>query len=175
MMRNKTTKYILPILGRHLTEHPELVETYLGKDDTEIGKFLYVLIKSEDKMFWIGANDRFLSVQNLGGGYYLNKFSLTEEENEKIIQPFLEGKYSEIDRDYVTKNFFSIKFDETARCFIISEEYKVLTKDVTLKQKLEEELDVKIETDAELASIPYIEDELFSVQRLNQIISLIKD
>ena len=83
-----------------------------------------------------------------------------------IIVPFLKGKYSEIDRDYVTKYFKQQEFvgyDSWGypqyRELI---NYKVLTKSPDLKEYWEKRLDVELDPDAEVWSRPEEENEILN-------------
>lgn len=67
----------------------------------------------------------------------------------------MEGKYSEIDRDYVKTNF--PKYNSNASESI---NYKILTKSKELKEYWETILDVELDSDAEVWSIPELKDEI---------------
>lgn len=59
-------------------------------------------------------------------------FQLSSQEKQRIIYPFLSGKFSQIDRDYVEENFKEIKQTGTTSMglpiYKKSLDYAILTK-----------------------------------------------
>ncbi len=93
-------------------------------------------------------------------------WTLTEDQKSTIVAPFLEGKYSKIDRDYVSKNFpekeftgFDV-FNAPQYKFLVN--YKILTKSQELKNWWEERLNCSLPEDAEVWSKPDKKNEIFN-------------
>lgn len=73
------------------------------------------------------------------------------EEYWNDIELFKQGKYSEIDKKYVKKNFTDFK----------DVRYKVFSKDVYYRRKIEQYLKQDLPEDAELEGIPLPENEIY--------------
>ena len=93
-------------------------------------------------------------------------WTLTDEQKSTIVAPFLEGKYSKIDREYVSKHFpekeftgFDV-FNAPQYKFLVN--YKILTKSQELKNWWEERLNCSLPEDAEVWSKPEKKNEIFA-------------
>jgi hypothetical protein len=173
---NKTTLFLLPLVdGLHIKHRvvPKLINAYLGKNDQEIGKYIYLLFSdlslAEEKE--LSNVHNFISCQTLENNFTLFKYGLEKEIKETVIDPFLEGKYSEIDRDFLNKSHQLWVYDFRKRRFIKNEIYQICIKDKFYKEYLEKILDVTIDTDAELGTIPNCEEELFSHSIFTQYVT----
>lgn len=78
-------------------------------------------------------------------------FKIPDEMILKVIKPFIRGKYSKIDQNYVDKNFAPIVTIGGMRVKDIT--YSILKREVWLKNYWEDRLDTELDKDAELASI----------------------
>jgi len=91
-------------------------------------------------------------------------FAITDKDKETIVSPFLKGKYSEIDRDYVAKNFPNKEYIGTNQhgrpVYKPLVNYKILTKDPSLKEWWEEKYGLALPEGAEVWSRPEPEDEI---------------
>jgi hypothetical protein len=98
-------------------------------------------------------------------------WELTDTEKEKIVHPFLEGKYSLIDREYVTNNFPEkefIGFDVFGKPqYKTLTNWKILTKSPELRNWQEERLGVSLPEDAEVWAKPEKKEEIFNYVEKN--------
>jgi len=83
-------------------------------------------------------------------------YSFTEEDQKNIVTPFLKGKYSEIDRDYV-KTFD--RWQVVDGFYEPSKTYMIFTKDTRLKEDWEQKIGVEFTDEQEVWSRPLIENE----------------
>ncbi|MBP7007067.1 MAG: hypothetical protein KBB16_03340 [Candidatus Pacebacteria bacterium] len=95
-------------------------------------------------------------------GYILE---LSDNDRENIVKPFIEGKYSQIDREYVKTNFPEkefIGFDVFGKAqYKKLINYKILTKSKELHNWWEERLGCPLPPDAEVWSIPDLKQEVY--------------
>lgn len=86
-----------------------------------------------------------------------------------VVDPFLRGEYSKIDRAYVIKNF--PRLHKRLVKGVVSEtmnlDWQILWKSPYLKNYWEELLDVEIESAAEVWSKPEKEKEVYELPRTN--------
>ncbi len=105
---NKSSQFLLPLIkseGRKSNEF--FIDSYLGDGTSTLGDNLYLLFS---KQMDAETSEKYTKAANFSTSYEVPNgimyvFSLTEEEKEKIVKPFLQGKYSELDKDYVEKYF----------------------------------------------------------------------
>lgn len=163
-MTQKSTSFIVPILN---SNDPELFSnlkcSYLGNVDYEgeevWGNYLYLemnsssperIIKNLREHAWY-RDELDPSLESI-----MFVFKIPARIKETIIEPFLAGKYSEIDRAYVDKCFDHWLPNKTRTL-----NYKILTKSIELRKYWEELLDVELPKDAEVWTIPKREEEIY--------------
>lgn len=163
-MTQKSASFILPTLGLDYSvlKRNGFQTTYLGDARlsdwrSTLGEKLYVELDSTCSSTYLKELTKHPQYSNLrmDGDNYLIEFDIPKKWKETVVDKFIEGKYSEIDRDYV-KTYFP-KYTSTAS---ESMNYKILTKSEELKEYWETILDVELDQDAEVWSIPELEDEI---------------
>jgi hypothetical protein len=88
------------------------------------------------------------------------KFSLTEEQQTDIVQPFLKGKYSLIDRDFVKKHHPKLVYTGKGT-YIINQAHLIMHKSNSLRKYWEDRIGVKLPPDAEVWSKVKSKDETY--------------
>lgn len=104
---------------------------------------------------------------DLHGNELIFEFSINTDVRLKIIQPFLLGKYSEICRDYVQKNFNRVTLNSNTGKIGPSNNWKVLNKDASLKKFWENKIGVIFTEDMEVWSRPLKEEEIYGYPKQN--------
>lgn len=164
-LMTKTTSFIRPIID---IPYQTLInngfeDAYLGmysKTKDEWGKSIFLSFKIERiseyvRKLLINHSD-FVSI-TIDKDLLIFEIKVNYEDYTKIIVPFLNGKYSQICRDYVTKNFPKILLNPRR----ISSNWKVLTKHPDLKKYWEDRIGVTFTEDQEVWSRPEKEDEIY--------------
>ena len=82
---------------------------------------------------------------------------------EEIVDPFLKGKYSEIDRTYVRSHFKQVIMNGYEGIF--SKNWMVLNKSPHLKREWESILGVELPEDAEVWSRPTKNEEVYNYKQ----------
>lgn len=163
-MIQKSASFILPTLGLSLSELRSngFKTTYLGDARLSnwrelLGTKLYVELDSSCTPSFLKKMTQHENYSNLrmDGDNYLIEFDVPAKWRSGVVDKFLEGKYSEIDRDYVKENFPKYTSTNTE-----SVNYQILTKSPELKEYWEIILDVDLDEDAEVWSIPELSDEI---------------
>jgi hypothetical protein len=80
----------------------------------------------------------------LDDGTFLFEFTIPEESIEGVVKPFLEGRYSKIDRTFVEKHFPDDAFSDT------HVNRRILDKDPSLREYWESKLGISLPEDAEV-------------------------
>jgi hypothetical protein len=111
---------------------------------------------------YLRNSERFEKAYSPIEGDTLYVFTLSEQEIEKIVKPFTEGRYSDIDRDYVVKHFPNIPGHR------LYGNRLVLDKSPILKRLIEDELGTKLPKNAEVWSKPNIKDELYGTTKQSE-------
>jgi hypothetical protein len=93
---------------------------------------------------------------------------------KKVVKPFLESKYSKIDKKYINQNYNEWIRSHSTGEVVRSKLYQVLTKSEILKKELEDFLDVKISDDAELASKINLTKEIYNYQNDTVIANVVE-
>ena len=174
MIANNTSSFILPILGLPvgilLTNGFQ--SAYLGDETTNPGvwgEYLYLTFdKHELTQELIEElkdhgllNKTYQSI--LDDSIQVYRFDIDEEDSESIVQPFIKGKYSEINREYVKENFYTFVHSESqgkiAHKPIMN--YLILTKDDKLREYWEDRLGCELPENAEIWSLPEKVDEIY--------------
>ena len=117
---NKSQSFVLPCLGisSYVLADNGFLESYLGDYNysysSDWGEFIYLLFDKEKLGTKLkNALERNISYQDQ---YYpeLDKIMIVlkfpEYHKDNIVQPFIEGKYSHIDRDFVNTQYKSTIF-----------------------------------------------------------------
>lgn len=142
---NLSASILIWTLGGQPAEfYSKLADTYIGNFDWEgdnnWGEYYYV---KTEKDYSTGLMENLRVHPMYVRDYYTEEgnqiiiFKFTPEQREKIIKPFLEGKYSEIDREYVNKYF-----RRNAPSGKISTNWQILNKAPALRKHWERELNV---------------------------------
>jgi len=161
---SKTSQFILPILDE---SYYDLIEAgfknaYLG-DSRELehrGQYLYLLMESDKKEKAKWLTEKALYEKTLVGSNseeYLLVFKIPEEDYYQVVTPFMKGKYSEISREYVDKNFSPIV--RIGNVAVTDITYSILKKSQALREEWEELLNTTLPEDAEVWSTPDIDNE----------------
>lgn len=166
----KSRSFILPMINLKVP-NSTIINTYLGnteyQGDNNWGKYLYVEIEDQHiKSVWEEIKTHPQYVTYFHCSENSNAFIVFEITNNqrKIVDPFLQGKYSEIDRDYVNK-YFTKYINEN-----ISLNWRILHKDenwdrpanlMSLRDYWYSRIGIEIPKDAEVWSRPKQEDEIY--------------
>lgn len=151
-----------------------LKSTYLGHIDYEgadnWGDYLYLELDPEEITNEVKKELRnhILYVTEFDGEesrFFVYK--LTDKQKITIVMPFLSGKYSQIDREYVAKYF-----PKYTRQGTISNNWRILVKDEwerpdyipSLRQYWEDKIGCNLPEDAELWSRPMKRDEVYNYE-----------
>ena len=147
----------------------KLSNCYIGNMDWEgedsWGNYFYVAFKEDlslELLKTLEVHPMFTTSLWRDDEIFLAIFKFTEEQKEKIIQPFIAGKYSEIDREYVNKYFK--QFNSTGQK---TTNWQILNKDDDLRRSWERELNV---TPYIRISIPEDAEVWSKIKKENEII-----
>lgn len=151
----KTSDFLLPLADIPYAKLDNLYfsNAYIGHSSERelLGKNLYLVFEEPvDAVELMELNpDKFeYSLEDGKIGVY----SITDEEQETIVKPFIDGKYSLIDRDYVSKNY-------APSIIVNGREYHdycfdVLNKAETIKKYWEHRINTTLPEGAEVWSKP---------------------
>lgn len=132
--------------------------------DTTWGDYLYLLYNnqtlSEEYIKQLRKHTLYHDVYDPEENETIFIFKLSEEIKRKIVSPFLKGKYSLIDRDYVKQNFRKHTLNQG-----LSINWRILHKDPLLKQDWEDMLGRSLPEDAEVWSKPEKEDDIYKFEK----------
>jgi hypothetical protein len=166
-MYTLTSSFILPILSIPFNklQNNGFQNAYLG--DSEIGEYgeHLVLVMDSNKMNF--SNNFLQDHEYYEYSYhpdedtYVALFSVPEHLKRNVIDPFIKGKFSMIDRVYVKLNFSPIVGGKPSR------NWQILHKSPVLKAYWESELGCPLPEDAEVWSKPEIDKEFFNVNEEN--------
>lgn len=87
-------------------------------------------------------------------------FSIPEDLGNKVVQPLLDGKYSQIDRKYVNKHFS--KYTEQG---LPSSNWMILHKSDVLRKYWEDRIGVSLPEDAEVWDAPTKKTEIYGYSK----------
>lgn len=167
-----SSKFLAPLTGLPLHYlQASKFEIYLG-DYSKTGEewsdslFLYLDSPINPIIEMIGNDASYIDAYKPEGkkGTMFRK-ELTVEEQNNILKPFIQGKYSEIDRTYVFEHFPKHKIVGIKNHRLIRElreDYMVLTKHPQLREFWELKLDVSLPEDAELYDKPIKSKEILN-------------
>jgi hypothetical protein len=145
---------IIPKQDIHEYVNKGLTNTYLGYDIDDYGEHIILEFNQEvpeelkEKSNYVQT----INVEDVN----LMRFS-TAPIKKDIVDPFINGKYSKIDREYVADNFSKYTEDFISE----STAWKVLHKSKELKAFWEERLGVTLDDDAEVYSKAEPQQEVF--------------
>lgn len=110
MQRNNSYGFLLPAIFPKGDIPANVTDTYLALDFSDpIGEAIYVYVKNEDlgekSSEFTSPTSYTSSIKSSSGTVF--RYEFTEEQKQKIVAPFLQGKYSQIDEEYVKANFQS--------------------------------------------------------------------
>lgn len=157
---NKSRTFIggLTGLDRSTLTSPHVMETYLGKEGEVPGTYFYILVAEDTPSEFIqtlSASPKFASEESVLGGK-LFSYTLTEEERTTVVEPYLQGKYSEVSRDYVDKHFPKDVLSPTYNVRMVFDKHPNVIKYWSDKG-------VEIPEDAEVWSRPDASQEIVSI------------
>lgn len=84
-----------------------VIDSYLGKDGDDLGKQFLLLVDAnigDDLKSTLSSSPKFISTEQVDEGL-MYTYSITEEEYQTVVKPFLAGKYSEISTTYRDTHF----------------------------------------------------------------------
>ena len=171
MKSNLTTSFLsglVPWEVRYFNKY----QIYLGysKEFINLGKYLYFEVqKKDEKEVELFKKLPLLTVLEDREEKYIFKVKLSKKEVLNICLPFLQGKYSNICRKFVFDNFnekIEVEDDLGTLVEKTSLSWMILTKNVELKQRWENRLDVTFEEDYELYSVPNLSNEILEYETI---------
>lgn len=112
-------------------------------------------------MDYITSNPFFLTRYMTPNKTLMFRFSFSDEVKQSIVKPFLEGKYSKIDREYMRAHFNKY-VSETSGQF--STNWMILNKHPQLRKYWEEQIGTTLSQDAEVWSKPEKHDEIYNYE-----------
>lgn len=164
---NKSSQFLLPLIkseGRKSNEF--FIDSYLGDGTGTLGDNLYLLFS---KQMDAETSEKYKNAANFSSTYEVPNgimyvFSLTEEEKEKVVKPFLQGKYSELDKTYVEK-FFPLdpKHALYGNRLVIEKSDKYV--------KYWSDQGVELPANAEVWSRPDLTNEIYTHELMGQLVS----
>lgn len=152
---NLCSTYILPLLGLNKfsfgTTSDPFINSYLSEDEK------HVVVETTRTVSALITNNPAFRFKFSEGNQYFSVFEVPSFYLEDVSK-FKEGKYSQFSNSTKEqirkKSGLNYKIAQPGGKFRSAPELLVLDKDKALREKLEEDLAVKISEDAELASIP---------------------
>ncbi len=168
-MSNLSSKFLTPLLD---LKSPEPVygeafkDTYLGMEGfgCEYGKcffFLYDDSVSPTLLAHFESHPLYLETIRPKEGEIMVAFKIPEERYTTIVKPFLEGKYSHIDRIYVEAKFPK---DPTGKLRL---NRRILDKDPVLRKEWSRKIGIELPPDAEVWSKAKEADETYGYSKEN--------
>ncbi|TXG82644.1 MAG: hypothetical protein E6R13_04660 [Spirochaetes bacterium] len=167
----KSTSFIKQILEipHGQAKNNGYIDAYIGyypESRDEWGDNIYLAFKldqiSSDYRRFLMDHKDFMTV-------YLNeqdlvfKFSISDDFKVQVMDPFKNGQYSKIDRNYV-KTYFSQYVTDRSQRIKTSMNWQILTKDDELKKYWEKRIGVTFTEDMEVWSRPEKEEEIYGYQ-----------
>jgi hypothetical protein len=155
----KSAAFIVPLLkiGFKPTIYTQaFIETYLKYGEEEIGRFLYLLYADDiesDLLEHFEKHPRFVSKIVPKDGKILIKLKIYDDEFTKVVEPFLAGQYSQIDREYVKSHFPPVGATRLQRM--------IFDKDPSLRTYWEDRIGVSLPEDAEVWDRVSFKDETY--------------
>jgi hypothetical protein len=156
----KSLSFVLPSLNLTASN---IEATYLGDvdyyGDNRWGEHFFVLFKNltNAQSQYLRNREDYVHEYDPIPNHTMVVFSLNDIIKEQVITPFIDGKYSKIDRFYVDKYF-----KPTTSFGTMSTNYLILTKSPILRDFWEERLGVRLPEDAEVWSRPEKKSEVYN-------------
>lgn len=158
---NLSSYFLLPIISGSITKNRDFLNSYLYDTNSDLineENYLYVLMKSEDE--WLLQNGLYISHRQVENGY-LYTFNISYYKTD--IELFIQGKYSKFSEEL--KELLCNR--SGTKNIMLSEIYKILYRTQERREKIEELIGQKLDDDAEVASSPDIETEIYMEERDN--------
>ena len=164
---NKSFTYVLPMLGKYLNINPSDVSAcYIGDSYTSDFNGHILLIFHDE---FLKQNKDSLLKNELFKDTYLHiehekqifVFRVPDEHKDDF-QKYLDGRYSRLKKSYKLE---ILTFHDVAKNSAV---FHVLTRNETLRRRLQNKLKVSIGEDLELSSKPDIQYEYYSINHFNK-------
>jgi len=163
----RSTTYILPMLGKKISDFPTDLNCFLGDTNkVELKDKIFLIVKNQSDP-WFVANieslclkDNFIESYECNNNYTMFVFDVPEEYKSEYFK-FKEGKYSLFDDTYKRKvlNFHNLGTHSTVG--------KVLYRDITLYKEWEKNLGVDIPRTQEIGNMPNPKQEYYNEEEMN--------
>lgn len=154
----KSTSLILPLFDIKYNE--KIINTYMScpffQGNDNMDEYFYIETADKNLKDVYQQNPRYSKTILTPRATFLLALQYTPEQRKGVVKPFIDGRYSQIDRSYVAKSFPVYTSNGT-----ISGNYAILTKSPILKKYWEERIGVTLPEDAEVWSKIKKEDETF--------------
>lgn len=156
---NKSSVFILPYLGFKYSQLKSagFVSSYVGNTtyDKEWGERFHIIFDREVPEF--AKEHKYFEFEYEDSHGHGVAFTIPDYIKTYVIAPFINGKFSQIDKAYVNTH---LKFKVGLNTY--SNAYRICNKDEALRQEWEERLDVYLPEDAEVSSRPNKEKEMLN-------------
>lgn len=154
---NLSSYFLLPIISGNITKDRNFINSYLYDISSDTpDDCIYVLMKSENEM--LSQMSLYVNHRKVGDNY-LYTFNIDYYKSD--IKLFTEGKYSKFSEDL--KELLCNR--SGVKNIMLSEIYKILYRTQERREKIEELIGQKLHDDAEVASSPDLENEIFMEER----------
>lgn len=157
----KSTSFILPMLGHHVSYYKGIINCYLADfdhayDDWNFNKIFVLTLENNDQLKY---NSYYLSAYiiegNTGRKYmYVFDIPIIYFENYEL---FIQGKYSQFTQIYKDHLVSSIKLKPVQDHTV----YKVIYKTAGMKKEIEDRIGQLLHDSAEVFSIPDLKQETY--------------
>lgn len=169
----KSRSFIFPMMKFHRKAiYDEVICTYLGHVGYEgldnWGKYFYIEYNLDDlnekDLDELRDHPQYVIEFNNDNGNVFFVYKITDKQHETIVKPFLEGKYSEIDRGYAKSHFKQYKDNGE-----VSLNWRILHKDEwkrpsnmqSIRDYWKDLIGIPLPADAEVWSRPEKRDEIY--------------
>ncbi len=167
MSNTKTTSFITPILKipSSFLASNGFLNSYLGyylKTGDTWGECIYLSFEesklTEHMVSYLMKHEQFLSSM-VDGNTRIFEFRVTESTQDAIVKPFLEGKYSKVDKDYVNNNFPKLTFSNGS--MTLNPKWKVFYKHPDWAKYWEQRIGITFNDNMEVWSKPLKQEEIY--------------
>lgn len=176
-MVQKSSSFILPILNINWGElnNNGYISTYMGDrlytGDNSWGENLFIKIDktslSQNFESKLKSHKRYVTSYNVPDeNTTMFVFSFEDQFKDQVVKPFLEGKYSKIDKSYV--NMFFPKEVVSGLTRKPSMNWMILHKSDLIRQQWEDILETSLPDGAEVWSRPLITEEVHKYESQKQ-------
>lgn len=165
---NLSSYFLTPVLNLRTHVGPDVlfndafVNTYLKDakfEDEQLGGHFYFLFKSSLSPQMSGkleGHPLFVEKYPIGEDQVMFKFKIPDEQVHNVVTPFLQGKYSEVDKTYVDANFPD---EPTSKSYA---NRLVFYKHELIRKYQEERIGLDLPDDAEVWDKPLESNETFN-------------